>query len=79
MKYVYPAIFTPTGNDVYSVHIPDLPGCRTFGNSLLYPLTSRLYNDSPSSRAAFSAAWPSISPISFTPTAKTSPAFSMPK
>jgi predicted RNase H-like HicB family nuclease len=33
MKYVYPAIFTPV-NGGYSVYIPDLPHCRTFGKSL---------------------------------------------
>lgn len=34
MKYVYPAIFTPVGNDEFDVKIPDLPGCRTCGNGL---------------------------------------------
>lgn len=34
MKYVYPAIFTPAADGGYSVHVPDLPGCRTQGNSL---------------------------------------------
>ena len=34
MKYVYPAIFTPVSDTVYDVCIPDLPGCRTCGNSL---------------------------------------------
>jgi len=33
MKYVYPAIFTPI-EDGYDVHVPDLPGCRTYGDSL---------------------------------------------
>ena len=34
MKYVYPAIFTPL-EDGYDVHIPDLPGCRTCGDTLI--------------------------------------------
>ena len=34
-KYSYPAIFTPEGNDVYSVLFPDIDGCYTFGNSLI--------------------------------------------
>ena len=34
-KYSYPAIFTPEGNDVYSVLFPDLEGCYTFGDSLI--------------------------------------------
>jgi len=33
MKYVYPAIFTPS-EDGYDVHVPDLPGCRTCGDTL---------------------------------------------
>ncbi len=33
MKYVYPALFTPT-EDGYDVHFPDLPGCRTCGDDL---------------------------------------------
>lgn len=33
MKYVYPAIVTPS-EEGYSVHIPDLPGCRTCGDTL---------------------------------------------
>ena len=36
MKYVYPAIFTPLEETPggYDVYIPDLPVCRTFGNTL---------------------------------------------
>ena len=34
-KYSYPAIFTPEGNDVYSVLFPDIDGCYTFGDSLM--------------------------------------------
>ena len=34
MKYVYPAIFTPLGNEQYDVYLPDLPYCRTCGNGL---------------------------------------------
>ena len=34
-KYSYPAIFTPEGNDVYSVLFPDIDGCYTFGDSLI--------------------------------------------
>ncbi len=34
MKYVYPAIFTPEDNN-YNVIVPDLPGCFTFGTSLV--------------------------------------------
>ncbi len=33
MKYVYPAVFTPL-EDGYDVYVPDLPGCRTCGDSL---------------------------------------------
>lgn len=34
MKYAYPAIFTPLGDDGYDVVIPDLSGCRTCGKDL---------------------------------------------
>jgi predicted RNase H-like HicB family nuclease len=34
MKYLYPVVFTPEG-DNYNVSVPDLPGCFTFGVSLL--------------------------------------------
>ena len=34
MKYVYPAVFTPL-DDGYDVHVPDLPGCRTCGDTLV--------------------------------------------
>jgi predicted RNase H-like HicB family nuclease len=34
MKYLYPAIFTPS-EDGYDVYVPDLPGCRTCGESLI--------------------------------------------
>lgn len=34
MKYAYPAIFTPIEAGGFDVRIPDLPGCRTCGNSL---------------------------------------------
>ena len=34
MKYVYPAIFTPSEDGQYDVYIPDLPYCRTCGTSL---------------------------------------------
>lgn len=33
MKYVYPAIFTPSPEG-YEVVVPDLPGCFTYGESL---------------------------------------------
>lgn len=33
MKYVYPAVFTEE-NGNYTVNVPDLPGCRTFGENL---------------------------------------------
>ena len=33
MKYVYPAIFTPL-EEGYDVYIPDLPHCRTCGDTL---------------------------------------------
>ena len=33
MKYVYPAIFTPLA-DGYDVYLPDLPHCRTCGDTL---------------------------------------------
>ena len=33
MKYVYPAIFTPSEGG-YSVSVPDLPGCFTCGDTL---------------------------------------------
>jgi predicted RNase H-like HicB family nuclease len=34
MKYIYPAIFTPENNS-YNVTIPDLPGCFTYGNTIV--------------------------------------------
>lgn len=34
MKYVYPAIFTPLEAGKFDVELPDLPGCRTFGEDL---------------------------------------------
>ena len=34
MKYAYPAIFTPMEEGAFDVKIPDLPGCRTFGQDL---------------------------------------------
>ena len=34
MKYVYPAVFTPEGNDLYSVDFPDLHNCFTSGKGL---------------------------------------------
>lgn len=34
MKYLYPVVFIPEG-DKYTVEVPDLPGCFTFGESLL--------------------------------------------
>lgn len=33
-KYVYPAIFTPEENGMYSVDFPDLEGCYTCGDDL---------------------------------------------
>ena len=33
-KYVYPAVFTPEENGMYSVNIPDLDGCYTCGEDL---------------------------------------------
>ena len=33
-KYVYPAIFTPEENGMYSVDFPDLEGCYTCGGDL---------------------------------------------
>ena len=33
MKYVYPAIFIPL-DDGFDVYIPDLPHCRTCGDTL---------------------------------------------
>lgn len=33
-KYVYPAIFTPEENGMYSVEFPDLEGCYTCGEDL---------------------------------------------
>ncbi len=36
MKFVYPAIFTPSADDPgYTVVVPDLPGCVTEGDTLL--------------------------------------------
>lgn len=35
MKYVYPAIFTPEQEGGYGVVVPDLPGCGTFGETLV--------------------------------------------
>lgn len=34
MKYVYPAVFTPEENDLYSVDFPDLHNCFTSGRGL---------------------------------------------
>ncbi|HUW63105.1 MAG TPA: type II toxin-antitoxin system HicB family antitoxin [Spirochaetia bacterium] len=34
MKYVYPAVFFPEGDGRYNVRVPDLPGCRTFGDNI---------------------------------------------
>jgi len=34
MKYAYPALFTPL-EDGYDVHVPDLHGCRTCGDTLV--------------------------------------------
>lgn len=34
MKYIYPAIFTPDTQS-YSVIVPDLPGCFTYGDTLI--------------------------------------------
>ena len=33
MKYVYPAIFTPS-EEGFAVSVPDLPGCHTCGDNL---------------------------------------------
>ena len=33
-KYLYPAIFTPESNGVYSVNFPDIEGCYTQGDNL---------------------------------------------
>ena len=33
-KYVYPAVFTPEENGMYSVNFPDLEGCYTGGEDL---------------------------------------------
>jgi len=34
MKYVYPAVFTPEENGLFSVNFPDLDGCYTSGDNL---------------------------------------------
>jgi len=34
MTYVYPVIFSPSNEGGYDVHVPDLPGVYTCGNSL---------------------------------------------
>lgn len=34
MNYIYPAIFYPEGNEVYSVVFPDLNNLSTYGDSL---------------------------------------------
>lgn len=33
-KYVYPAVFTPEKDEMFSVHFPDLDGCYTCGEDL---------------------------------------------
>ena len=33
-RYVYPAVFTPEDNGMYSVDFPDLDGCYTSGDDL---------------------------------------------
>jgi predicted RNase H-like HicB family nuclease len=34
MKLVYPAIFTPDEDGCYTVEVPDLPGCVSFGTDM---------------------------------------------
>ena len=34
MKYVFPAVFTPEKNGMYSVYFPDLEGCYTAGDNI---------------------------------------------
>ena len=34
MKYVYPAVFTPEENGLFTVNFPDLESCYTCGNDL---------------------------------------------
>lgn len=34
MKYVYTAVFTPNGDEIYTVTFPDIKGCVTEGNTL---------------------------------------------
>lgn len=34
-KYVYPAIFTDEGNEMYSIDFPDVPNCFTSGTGLI--------------------------------------------
>lgn len=43
-KYVYPAIFVPEENGMYSVFFPDIDGCTTYGNDL--PHAIEMANDS---------------------------------
>jgi predicted RNase H-like HicB family nuclease len=40
MKYAYPAIIKPLADDEsgYDVYVPDLPGCRTCGDTLVESL-----------------------------------------
>ncbi|MDO4394152.1 MAG: type II toxin-antitoxin system HicB family antitoxin [Bacillota bacterium] len=38
MKYVYPAIFKPEDNGMYSVIFPDIEGCYTCGNDLAHAI-----------------------------------------
>ena len=35
MKYVYPAIFTPSEDGSYAVNFPDVPRCFTCGDNLI--------------------------------------------
>ncbi|MDR2666930.1 MAG: type II toxin-antitoxin system HicB family antitoxin [Holosporales bacterium] len=34
MKYAYLAVFSPNNEEGYNVHVPDLPGCRSYGKNL---------------------------------------------
>lgn len=34
MKYIYPVVFEQD-NDIFNVSVPDLPGCFTYGDSLI--------------------------------------------
>ncbi len=44
-KYVYPAIFVPEENGMYSVFFPNIEGCTTCGNDLSHAIEMAAEDD----------------------------------